>query len=81
MSKPTGRPRGRPSVGPELRGVRVEQDVFDRIERIAEVTGSTRAEVVRELLDEALAARALEAARGRNPDSLVERPRYEHGVG
>jgi hypothetical protein len=47
---------GRPSVGPELRGVRVDQATFDEIERLAAISGDTRSEVVRILLSNAIAA-------------------------
>lgn len=59
------RSRGRPAVGPLLTGVRITQAVEDEIDELAAAAGVKRAELVRELLDEALAARRRKAARAR----------------
>lgn len=57
------RGRGRPSIGPLLTGVRIRQEVEDELDELAAAAGVQRAELVRELLDEALAARRRKAAR------------------
>lgn len=50
--------RGRPEIGPEVRGLRLDPDVLAEVEALADAAaGVRRAEVFRELVDEALAAR------------------------
>jgi hypothetical protein len=59
------RGRGRPPVGPLLTGVRISQEVEEEIDELAAAAGVKRAELVRELLDEALTARRRKAAKHR----------------
>ena len=59
------RGRGRPPIGPPLTGVQVEAAVLDELDELAAAAGVKRAELVRELLDEALAARRRKAAKAR----------------
>lgn len=63
MPEQPKRGRGRPPVGPLLTGVRIEQAVSDELDELAAAAGVKRAELVRELLDEALAARRRKAAK------------------
>lgn len=58
------RGRGRPPIGPLLTGVRIEESVSHELDRLTTATGMKRAELVRDLIDEALAARRRKAARG-----------------
>lgn len=54
MTEEAKRGRGRPEIGPEVRGLRLPPDVVEEIEGLAEAAGVKRAEVLRELVVEAL---------------------------
>lgn len=53
--------RTRLAVGPLLTGVRIDQAVADELDELAAAAAVKRADLVRDLLDEALAARRREA--------------------
>lgn len=55
--------RGRPPVGPKVTGFRLEPQVLAEVEALAAAEGTTRAELLRDLVDEALAARRRKASR------------------
>lgn len=57
MTEDGKRGRGRPEIGPEVRGLRLPQEVIDEIEGLADAAGVKRAEVLRELVVEALERR------------------------
>lgn len=57
MTEEAKRGRGRPEIGPEVRGLRLPPDALAEVERLAEEGGVKRAEVLRELVLEALARR------------------------
>lgn len=63
LHEETKRGRGRPAIGPLLGGVRLEPATYAELDAIAGEEGVPRAEVVRELIVEALAARRRKAAR------------------
>lgn len=52
----TTRGRGRPAIGPALR-IRFTAEQVERIDIIARIEDRPRAEIVRDLIDEALADR------------------------
>lgn len=51
------RPRGRPEIGPEVRGLRLPPEVIAEVEALAHAAGVKRAEILRDLVVEALTAR------------------------
>lgn len=57
MSEEARRGRGRPEIGPEVRGLRLPPEVLAEVEAIAEAAGVKRAEVLRELVLDGLARR------------------------
>lgn len=59
------RGRGRPAIGPVLAGVRLTAEMLAEIDELAAAADCPRSDVVRELLDEALAARRRKAAKAR----------------
>jgi hypothetical protein len=63
--EPVRRGRGRPPVGPEVRGLRLDAGDLAEIEALAEARGVTRSVVIRELVGEALEARRRKVARAR----------------
>lgn len=54
------RPRGRPEIGPEVRGLRLPPGVLTVVERLAKEAGVRRAEILRELVEEALVQRGFD---------------------
>lgn len=68
IPEPARRGRGRPAIGPVLAGVRLEAGTYAELDAIADAEDKPRAEVVRELVEEALAARRRKAARAGRPN-------------
>ncbi len=54
MSAPTPRGRGRPVIGPEVRGLRLGAVTLVEVQRLAAAAGVPRAELLRALIEEAL---------------------------
>lgn len=49
--------RGRPAIGPKVSGLRLRPEAMTEVEALAAAAGVTRAEMLRRLVGEALAAR------------------------
>lgn len=60
------RGRGRPEIGPEVRGLRLDPAVLAEVEALAEARGVIRAEILRELVAEGLRVERRRAKRSRS---------------